>query len=434
MSPAESYLGSALWQRVMPGQQQTSVLLLDGHSLASLAFTRSLGRAGIVVTVAAASTDAPARVSRFCVQFLVYPSPMAKPEAFRQWLFETVAHRRFDILIGTTDQTLPLLDEWREPLASHVEVPLPASEAFRIAYDKAETLKRGQELGLAIPPTWFIQSGEEFERVANNLRPPFVIKARSSIGWWQGQRIRLGVEYAFDRDTLRQKYAALQRYSPWPMVQAYVAGIGVGCFFLIREGKVLARFQHQRIRDVDPTGSGSSLRVSVAPDPLIMEGSERLIRAIGWEGLLMVEYRVGADRTPYLMEVNPRPWGSMQLALESGVDFPLLWYRAIAGRPVEEVSSYRQGIFCRYLAGDLRHLESVLHGPPHDWRLDFPKRFPTLVEFVKFWGSNLRYDDFAVGDWRPGLAELRNYFVELGGRIRGRLWRAFTGRGETMRA
>jgi predicted ATP-grasp superfamily ATP-dependent carboligase len=345
-----------------------------------------------------------------------------------------VGRRRFDILIGTTDQTLPLLDEWREPLAPHVNVPLAAPEPFRIASDKAETLKRGQGLGLAIPLTWFIQSEEELERVAKNFRPPFVIKARRSIGWWQGQRIRLGVEYAFDRDALRQKYAALHRCSPWPMVQAYVAGTGVGCFFLIRGGKVLARFQHQRIRDVDPTGSGSSLRVGVAPNPLIMGASERLMRTIGWEGLAMVEYRMGADRTPYLMEVNPRPWGSMQLALESGVDFPLLWYRMIAGQPVEEVSSYRQGISCRYLGGDLRHLESVLHGPPRDWRLDFPKRLPTLVEFVKFWGSNLRYDDFAVGDWRPGFAELRNYFVELGGRIQVWLWRVLTGRRETMRA
>lgn len=405
---------------------QISILLLDGHSPASLAFTRSLARAGIRVTVGAASPDAPARFSRFCVQFLLYPSPMEDPEAFRQWLFEILSRCQFDLLIGTTDQTLLLLDEWRELLSSRVKVPLPAREGFRIACDKAKTLKQAQELGLAVPPTCFIQSEEEFDHATNTLRPPFVIKPRSSIGLWQGQRFRLSVAYAFNKDALRQKYFALHRFSPWPLLQSYVVGSGMGCFFLIRDGEILARFLHRRIRDEDPTGSGSSLRISVAPDPTLMKASEQLLRVIGADGLVMVEYRVGADGTPYLMEINPRPWGSMQLAVESGVDFPLLWYRAVTEQPVEVIHSYRQGVVCRHLSGDLRHLESVLLGPPLGWSLDFPKRLPTLLKFLKFWGPNLCYDGFAAGDWRPGLAELRNYFIELGGRFRGRLRRAFT--------
>jgi predicted ATP-grasp superfamily ATP-dependent carboligase len=406
---------------------QVSILLLDGHSPASLAFTRSLARAGIRVTVGAAVPDAPARFSRFCVQFLLYPSPMEDPEAFRQWLFEILSRCQFDLLIGTTDQTLLLLDEWRELLSSRVKVPLPAREGFRLACDKAKTAKQAQELGLAVPPTCFIQNEEEFDHAANTLRPPFVIKPRSSIGLRQGQRLRLSVAYAFNKDALRQKYFALHRFSPWPLLQSYVAGFGMGCFFLIRDGEIMARFMHRRIRDVDPTGSGSSLRISVAPDPTLMRASEQLLRAIGVDGLVMVEYRVGDDGTPYLMEINSRPWGSMQLAVESGVDFPLLWYRAVSGQPVEIIHSYRQGVVCRHLVGDLRHLESVLLGPPPGWSLDFPKRLPTLLQFLKFWGTNLRYDDFAAGDWRPGLAELRNYFVELGGRFLGRLRRAFTG-------
>jgi predicted ATP-grasp superfamily ATP-dependent carboligase len=413
--------------------RQISVLLLDGHSLASLAFMRSLARAGIRVTVGAASSDAPARFSRHCVQFLLYPSPMEQPKAFRQWLFEILGRCQFDSLIGTTDQTMLLLDEWRELLSLHVKVPLPAQESFRLACDKAKTLKQAQALGLAVPPTCFIQNEEEFDHAANSLRPPFVIKPRSSIGCWQGQRFRLSVAYAFNKDTLRQKYFALHRFSPWPLVQSYVTGSGKGCFFLIREGEILARFQHRRIRDQDPTGSGSTLRISVAPDPTLMKASEQLLRVIGADGLVMVEYRVGEDETPYLMEINPRPWGSMQLAVESGVDFPLLWYRAVTKQPVEVIHSYRQGVVCRYLGGDLRNLESVLLGPPPDWPLDFPRRLPTLLEFLRFWGPNLYYDDFAAGDWRPGLAELRNYFVDLGGRFRGRVRRAFTGRRKSER-
>src|ERR1700737_645942 len=108
------------------------------------------------------------------------------------------------LLIGTTDQTLLLLDEWRELLSSRVKVPLPAREGFRLACDKAKTAKQAQELGLAVPPTCFIQNEEEFDHAANTLWPPFVIKPRSSIGLCQGQRLRLSVAYAFNKDALRQ--------------------------------------------------------------------------------------------------------------------------------------------------------------------------------------------------------------------------------------
>jgi predicted ATP-grasp superfamily ATP-dependent carboligase len=377
--------------------------------------------------VGAASPEAPVRLSRFCEEFLLYPSPMKDPEGFRHWLFEILNRRRFDLLVGTTDQTLLLLDEWRELLSSLVHVPLPAQKGFRMACDKARTVKQAQELGIAVPPTRFIQSEAELDKAANTLQPPFVIKPRISVGLCQGQRLRLSVAYAFDNETLRQKYFALHRSSPWPLLQSYVAGSGMGCFFLIRNGQILARFMHRRIRDEDPTGSGSSLRIGVAPDPTLMSASERLLRAIGVDGLVMVEYRVAEDGTPYLMEINSRPWGSMQLAVESGVDFPLLWYRAVTGQQVDSIHFYREGVLCRHLAGDLRHLENVLLGPPPQWSLDFPKRLPTFLQFLKFWGMNLRYEDFAAGDWRPGLAELGNYFAELSERFLSRLRRIFIG-------
>lgn len=396
---------------------QPAILLLDGHSLQTLAFTRSLGRAGVTVTVAAGSPKAPAGVSRHCARFLIYPSPLENPDSFRHWLGATLDQYDFDLLAGTTDQTLPLLYQWREELEPRVAMHLAEREAYSRAYDNAATIRLAQEQGLAVPQTFFIQDWEDLGRVAANLRGPVVIRPRASIGAHDGIRCRLNVEYAFDGDMLLEKYAAVHRSSPWPLVKEYVAGTGVGCFLLFHRGRVLARFQHRRIRETNPTGSGSCLRVSVAPDPALMAGSERLLRSMNWEGLAMVEYRVNEKGTAYLMEVNPRPWGSMQLAVESGVDFPLLWYRAVTGQPVEQAKSYRTGVYCGSLVGDLRHLESVLYGPPAPWPLPFPGRLRTLASFFKFWGGHPRCDEFAARDWRPGFLELRNYLVELGGRL-----------------
>lgn len=403
---------------------QLSVLVLDGSSLATLAFARSLGRAGILTTIAASSRDAPARRSRYCADFKVYPSPLDNVEDFRKWLIRTVSCSEYELLVGTTECTIPLISEWRQCLEPHVRVPLPDPTRLRIAFDKSAVMRLARDLNLVIPPTTFVDGWEDVEKVARENRHwPLVIKPHSSIACKDGRRFAVSVQYAFNADMLRRIYCHLCEQTPWPMLQNYVPGTGVGCFFLINKGNVLARFQHQRIRDTNPTGSGSSLRVSTLGDPSLMDASERLLRALGWEGLAMVEYRVDSEGTPYFMEVNPRPWGSMQLAVEAGVDFPLMWYRGVVGHTVEEVKSYHHGIACRYLAGDLTHLESVLRGPSPGWRLPYPRRLPTLVNFLKFWGRNVRYDDFATQDWRPGVYGLKNYFQGLCERIGRKLRR-----------
>jgi predicted ATP-grasp superfamily ATP-dependent carboligase len=402
-------------------ESRASILLLDGSTLSTLAFTRSLGRAGIRVTVADSSPHAAAARSRYCSSFIACPSPATQTAAFREWLLREVARREYGLLMGTTDVTVPLLSDWRDTLGLFTQVPLPGREALRQAYDKGATLELARRLGIHVPATVFAKRLADLDEVARRSRWPVVIKPRSSVESRDGSRVSFVVEYAFDAESLIRNARTLDLESSVPMIQEYIPGTGIGCFFLFHQHKILAKFQHRRIRDTNPTGSGSSLRESVPLSATLMDESERLLRAMNWDGLAMVEYRVNSDGTGYLMEVNPRPWGSMQLPIEAGVDFPLMWYRAMTGGPVEPISSYRVGIRCRSLAGDLRHLESVLLGPPPGWRLAYPKKVPTLLAFCHFWGRNLRYDEFAANDWLPGFVLLGNYFRGIWDRVRNKL-------------
>jgi predicted ATP-grasp superfamily ATP-dependent carboligase len=414
----------------MSEPEHANVLLLDGSSMACLAFARSLGRAGVQVTAADHSPRAPVRHSKYCERFLTYPSPLESPEEFRAWLRRELRREHYAALIGCTDFTLPLLDEMREELEPLTRAALPGREGFRLAYDKEATLRLAAALRLAVPRTFYLSSEADLEAAAREARFPVVLKARSSVLTAAGsepaaaagasRRTTAGVEYAFGAEELKLRARKMHECSGWPLAQEYVAGAGVGTFFLLHGGEVLARFQHRRIRDKNPTGSGSCLRVSVEPDAALMESSEKLLRAMKWEGLAMVEFKVAPDGKAYLMEVNPRPWGSMQLAVEAGVDFPLLWYRLWTGGQVTKVEEYRAGIECRYLAGDFKHLESVLLGPPPGWKLEYPRRLPTLLRFLRLWGANLRYDDFAGDDFGPGLAEISAYFGGLLRRALGR--------------
>jgi hypothetical protein len=56
------------------------------------------------------------------------------------------------------------------------------------------------------------------------------------------------------------------------------------------------------------------------------------------------------------MEINARLWGSLQLAVDAGVDFPALLARVATGERVAPVTSWRAGVRSRWFWGDVDHL------------------------------------------------------------------------------
>ena len=71
----------------------------------------------------------------------------------------------------------------------------------------------------------------------------------------------------------------------------------------------------------------------------------------------MLEYKQDhRSGVPFLMEVNGRFWGSLQLAVDAGVDFPYLCCQLALGQAPDVPASYTVGVRSRWLLGDLDHL------------------------------------------------------------------------------
>ena len=145
------------------------------------------------------------------------------------------------------------------------------------------------------------------------------------------------------------------------LAQRLVDGPGLGVFLLVWDGRTIASFAHRRIREKPPTGGASVFRESVPVDPELLRWSEGLLGRFGWRGVAMVEFK--ADRetgTPYLMEINGRFWGSLQLAIDSGVDFPRMLVDLATGHDVKRSPGYRQGMKTRWLWGEVDHLATLV--------------------------------------------------------------------------
>jgi predicted ATP-grasp superfamily ATP-dependent carboligase len=364
------------------------VFVTDGHWRKTLAVVRSLGRRGIRVTVGESTGIATSFFSKYCSRRVVYPSPIGNPDGFLQRLRREVA-TGYRAIYPMEEETLLLLARHRglfEPLAF---LPIAPYEKIQFVRDKERLLKFAMGKGIPCPKTSFIKSPEELGKGGVEL--PAVIKPRMSSG-------AFGIRYVAEAKDLLPAYLEVHQKYPLPLVQERIPRLGesLGVSALFDENsKVKAAFVHRRLREYPVSGGPSTLRESVS-NPQVLELGLSLLKALDWFGVAMVEFKVDPrDNTPKLMEVNPRFWGSLQLAVFSGVDFPYLIYRMARGDNFEPVLNYEVGRRCRWLLpGDLFHF------------INNPKRFHLSPSFFDFFNQDTCYDIISRKDPWPVLGRL----------------------------
>jgi predicted ATP-grasp superfamily ATP-dependent carboligase len=386
------------------------ILVLDGHAAAALAFTRSLGHAGHWVAVGAnQGIFAAAKLSKYCRTSFEYPVSTDDTLAFASSVAEFAVSNKIELIVPITDWTTLPLSRHGDRFQSVCPVVLPSPEALLLAADKYRTAELARSLGIAVPSTWLISSEKDLEELPPTTFPA-VVKDRFSVRWVGTRTVFGSVAYAYSRAELVSKVKGRLRTAGDVLVQEFVKGTGIGfsCFSLGHEIRI--PFQWRRVRESDPRGSGSSARESVPLEAEVVESSRALITAAGFRGIAMVEYKSDAGRA-VLMEINGRPWGSMQLALASGVDYPRYvvdwWLKRL--EPPNAVD-FKTGIVCRRMAGELTHLENLRHGPPSEWPIPYPNFWASLAKMAVPWYPGVRYDDLAFADPRPGVAEIANWF------------------------
>lgn len=383
------------------------VLVTDGEQRAALAVVRSLGAAGYECLVASSQERCLAGASRFARETHRVPAPLLQPDAFRRAIRHLARERRADVLLPVTEAALRAVQSGGDPGA--VVVPFPPHDAVAAVSDKATVLAAARELGIPVPEQTVLLRAEDAEalRAAPPAYPVAVKPARSVPAEPDGPR-DAAVRYAGDTPALR---AALDQFPPshYPLlVQRRVRGPGLGIFLLLWDGRVRAQFAHRRLRERPPSGGVSVLSESVAAEPRLVTWATALLGRFAWRGVAMVEFKQEiATGIPYLMEVNGRFWGSLQLAVDAGVDFPkLLVDAALGGLPEGDVPAYREGVRLRWLWGDVDHLLARLRAPGNG-------RLAACRDFLLGFRPGNRSEVLRLRDPAPFLRETADWFRAL---------------------
>lgn len=392
--------------------KNSPVLLLDGEQRASLAAARSLGSKGIDVIVGSAYRASLAGSSRYVKKQMQYTSPLENPGEFLHDIQSVVKSFNIGMVLPITDLTmyLTLNNSIRIMPAT---VPLITYDRYLAASNKIHLMKLAERIGVPIPSTIIIEESGDLDKHLSSLSYPVILKPMSSLLQHGNKLIRTTVKIPQSREELINEVNGNIAFHYPYMIQEKVRGEGIGIFTLFDKGRPVTVFAHRRVREKPPWGGVSVVSESVEPDPEAKEYAMRLLEELQWVGPAMVEFKRDEKRgVPVLMEINARFWGSLQLAISSGVDFPYLLYKLWKGESIEPITNYRHTRM-RWLLGDLDNLYISLRTNRSKLPEENYNKRKVIVNFIKEFFLESKDEVFRFDDARPSITELWQYILNI---------------------
>ncbi|MBG0828110.1 ATP-grasp domain-containing protein [Planomonospora sp. ID67723] len=319
------------------------ILRLDDNVFhhGTLAAIRSLGRAGAEVHAILEGPHAPASRSRHLTRAYRWPDGPRTPEALIAAL-ESIAARiaRRALLIPMDDAGAIFVAEHAAELRASFLLPGQVSELPRRLADKAALSELCAGLGIAQPETRVIRSEADVASAISLLGLPLMAK------WAQPWLLPSGAGLR-PTTPVRTPQAAARLFGQAAghgsdlLFQRFVPGTSGSDWFFqgyFDEGSSCLLGGAGRKERSYPPRAGLTTLGRWLPNPRVESAAHRIAAALGYRGILDLDFRHDAAADVYyLLDFNPRLGAQFRLFTDAnGLDLVRALHLDLTGGPVPE--------------------------------------------------------------------------------------------------
>jgi predicted ATP-grasp superfamily ATP-dependent carboligase len=287
-----------------------------GQSRTTLWTVRALARAGYRPAVTVSAPHSLAARSRYTARTIDVPPIHHDGAAFADAVRSELERHRYLTVLPTSDPAL-----------------------IALGYDVEHLLDKGllgasaERAGIPTPPTERVAGPSELGAAAERVGYPVIVKPTMGHGAGLATGPAELDRWAGDRGPL--------------LVQTYVEGGLHAIAGVVWGGRIVAAV-HQRFLRTWPTDAGMTCAAeTIEADP---DREAALLRLLeGYTGIFQADFA-----GPYLLDLNPRSFASLSLAMEAGANLVAIYCDLLMGQPVQDVRA-RPGVFYRWLDADIRH-------------------------------------------------------------------------------
>lgn len=264
--------------------------------------------------------------------------------AFGEQLLELVAESGYDVVVPIGDWATWLIANHTNDLAvGHLT---PGLASFGLANDKAATMAHAEQLGIATPKVWTWPGAPDPSAIPADIRFPVVVKARSGSG------VARGLRFATNPEQLVRAYLEVESTTARvptedfsrPVITEFIPGFIHDACAVAKRGEVVNMVTQVR-QLMTPIGGGVGAVNITTDEPELQQLARRLLESLGWNGPAQIEFKYDPRDGRYkLIEINPRLWGTLDLSIRAGMNFPAQIRDLALDRPVKRDQPYRVGL------------------------------------------------------------------------------------------
>ena len=338
-----------------------TVIVTDAKYRSSLSVIRALADCGHEIVLTQTMSDShpnvPSFTSRYVSRTVGFLCSADDSVSYLLALTSLIKEYDNPVVFPIGVKTLALISSHRDEFEKICRYQVPDKTALDFANDKSRVARAAQDLGIKTPPTYTAGDDIDF---------PVVVKpvCGESFGLPAADRYAVANNPAeFD-----SVYKKMSQYGGAPIIQKKITGTGIGISLLMdNNGKAISAICHKRVREYPISGGPSACCESFYNEELV-KMSELLLSKIGFVGMAMVEYKLDGDEispnNAYLLEINPRVWGSFPLTFVAKTGFVSDYVEASAGNTVSHpLDNYESGARMNFILSDLAAIFSLIkHG------------------------------------------------------------------------
>lgn len=355
------------------------VLVLGFDQYSVLATVRALRAGGFAPWLAVSERGTYAERSRATEGTVVVPDPASDGPGFVERVATTARRLSATAVVPTMETHLFVLAD-REDRFDDIPTGTPSLDRVLRATDKLVLVELARSAGLQTPPTAEVDLSSE--TLSRELDLPLIVKPV------RGHRINANGSIA-DRQSVGyltappdERTRAVLADGRW-IVQPFIAGDLISVSGVCWSGELVCAV-HQKALRIWPEPAGvSSYAETIPRNPMLEESMAHMLRELEWSGIFQAQFIRDRDGELFLIDLNPRVYGSIALAVASGVNLPKIWVDLMIGR-TPLVGTYRVGTRFRQEEKDVRAFVRSLREGRYDWqrlRSFLPRRRTTHAVF-----------------------------------------------------
>lgn len=300
-----------------------------------------------------------------------------------KYIIEQCKKNRIEAIVPISIQDYSFFSQNKSEIINHgISILVSSYGIWSMLNDKNKTMEFANNIGVPIPKTVHLSKENFVNEINQKLSYKVVIKSINEGGAKFVKYANNDSEAKYIVDSFLKQKKNL--FDEGIIAQEYIDGISCGYFCISKNGEIINEFAHMRMRENPPTGGVSTACKSYYHQKIFDYG-RKIVQQSKYTGVCMVEFKYIESKDEFfLIEVNPKFWGSILLSIVSGINFPKLYMQVLNNEKIIKKKYNERKV--QFVLSDLSRTVK--------YKTDFNK-------FIKdFFSTHTDKDIYYLGVWR----------------------------------